>query len=74
MEILLLWWDDLDDAVATLRHVAPKLLGFLFACTMFVATALALVASPQVMLVTFASVLSVSLFWAIRRRVLQPDR
>ncbi|HEY8539666.1 MAG TPA: hypothetical protein VIL28_12425 [Steroidobacteraceae bacterium] len=29
MEFLLLWIDELDDAVGMLRHLAPKILAFL---------------------------------------------
>ena len=38
MEFLLLWVDDLDDALGALRHLAPKILGFLFAVALFVGT------------------------------------
>ena len=41
MEFLLLWVDDLDDAIGALRHLAPKILGFLFAAGLFVAMTLA---------------------------------
>lgn len=68
MEFLLLWIDDLDDAVGALRHLAPKILGFLFAIALFVGTTLVLSLAPHFTLVAAALVLSASLFETIRRR------
>jgi hypothetical protein len=68
MEFLLLWIDDLDDAVCALRHLAPKIVGLLFAIALFVGTTLVLSLSPQFTLVVAALVLSVSLFETVRRR------
>jgi hypothetical protein len=68
MEFLLLWIDDLDDAVGALRHLAPKILGFLIALTLFAATGLALSLAPQATLSIAGLVLSASLIEAVRRR------
>jgi hypothetical protein len=65
MEFLLLWVDDLDDAMGALRHLAPKILGFLFAITLFVGTTLAFSLAPQA---SVAVLLSVALLEAARRR------
>jgi len=35
MEFLLLWADELDDALAVLRHYAPRILGLLVALALF---------------------------------------
>ena len=43
MEFLLLWADELDDALAVLRHYAPRILGLLAALALFAATGFALV-------------------------------
>ena len=68
MEFLLLWIDDLDDALGALRHLAPKILGFLFALLLFTATGLALSLAPQATLAIVGLVLSASLFETVRRR------
>ena len=48
MEFILLWIDELDDAIGALRHLAPKILGFLLAVALFASTAFAIVIAPQV--------------------------
>ena len=68
MEFLLLWIDDLDDALGALRHLAPKILGFILAVALFAGTCIALVRMPQVALATIAFVLSASLVESYRRR------
>ena len=68
MEFLLLWVDELDDVVGALRHLAPKILGFLAAVLLFVGTALALSLAPQATLGVVGAVLSASLIEAVRRR------
>lgn len=68
MEFLLLWVDELDDVVGALRHLAPKILGLLFAVLLFAGTTLAFSLAPQVTLGVLGFVLSVSLFEAARRR------
>jgi hypothetical protein len=67
MEFLLLWADELDDALAVLRHYAPRILGLLVALALFAATGFALVVAPHVTLAVFAVVLSATLFEALRR-------
>jgi hypothetical protein len=68
MEFLLLWIDDLDDAFGAVRHLAPKILGFLFALLLFAATGLALSLAPQATLAIVGLVLSASLIQTVRRR------
>ena len=46
MEFLLLWWDNLDDALCATRHLAPKILGFLLAFALFALTGFALLLAP----------------------------
>jgi hypothetical protein len=76
MEILLLWADDLDDALAVLRHYAPRILGLFLALALFAATGFALMYAPHVTLAVFAVVLSATLFEALRRRLarVSPER
>jgi hypothetical protein len=69
MEFLLLWADELDDALAVLRHYAPRILGLLLALALFAATGFALVFAPHVTLAAFAVILSAALFEALRRRL-----
>jgi hypothetical protein len=68
MEFLLLWADELDDALAVLRHYAPRILGFLVALALFAATGFALMRAPQVTLGAFAVILSGTLIETLRRR------
>ena len=68
MEFLLLWVDELDDAVGTLRHLAPKIVGFLFAIVLFLGMALAFSLAPQTTLGVVTVVLSASLIEVARRR------
>ena len=71
MEFLLLWVDDLDDALGALRHKAPKILGLLLAIALFAATGLALSLAPQATLAAAGLLLSVSLLESVRRRRLE---
>jgi hypothetical protein len=68
MEFLLLWADDLDDAVGAAKHLAPKLLHLLAALALFAATCFALVLAPQLTLAALALVLSAALIEIVRRR------
>lgn len=72
MEFMLLWIDDLDDALGALRHLAPRILsrilGFLAATALFAVTGFALVFAPHVALALIAVVLCASLLEAVRRR------
>jgi hypothetical protein len=68
MEFLLLWVDDLDDAIGALRHLAPKILSFLIAFALFAGTGFALVRAPHATLCVIALILSASLIEAVRRR------
>ena len=68
MEFLLLWADELDDALGVLRHYAARILGLLAALALFATTGFALILAPQLTLVAFAVVLSATLFETLRRR------
>jgi hypothetical protein len=68
MEFLLLWVDELDDAMGALRHLAPRIIGLLIAAALLAATGFALVLAPELTLAAGAGVASVSLFEAVRRR------
>jgi hypothetical protein len=69
MEFMLLWMDNLDDALCALRHLAPRILGFLLAIGLFCATGVALVTSPQTTIAILAVTASVVLFDSARRRL-----
>ena len=68
MEFLLLWVDELDDVLGALRHLAPRILGFLTATALFVATGVAVLMAPQVTLTVGAIVFSATLLEVARRR------
>jgi len=69
MEFLLLWADNLDDAIGALRHLAPKIFGLLAAIALFALTGFALIRAPQITLAGIAAVvLSAGLIEAVRRR------
>jgi len=68
MEVFLLWIDELDDVLGAARHLAPKLLGFLFALGLFAATVFALSLTPHATLAVTGLVLSATLAEAVRRR------
>ena len=68
MEFLLLWIDDLDDALGALRHLAPKILGLLFAIALFIGTMFAFSLAPQLTLGAIGAVLYVSILESVRRR------
>jgi hypothetical protein len=71
MEFILLWIDELDDAIGALRHLAPKILGFLLAIGLFAVTGFALVLAPQTTLAIIAFAASASLLEVLRRRRLR---
>ena len=68
MEFLLLWADDLDDALGALRHLLPSILSFLAAVALFAATGFAVMLAPHVALPALALVLSATLVETVRRR------
>jgi hypothetical protein len=68
MEFLLQWADELDDALAVLRHYASRILGLIVALALFAATGFALILVPHITLAVFALVLSATLFESLRRR------
>jgi uncharacterized membrane protein len=69
MEFLLLWADELDDALAVLRHHAPRILGLFVAVALFAATGFALMYAPHLTIAILAVALSATLFEAVRRRI-----
>ncbi|HKE94825.1 MAG TPA: hypothetical protein VKB34_10995 [Povalibacter sp.] len=69
MEFLLLWIDDLDDAIGALRHLAPRILGFVVALGLFAATGIALLIAPHIVFAIMILALSVSLIEVARRRL-----
>jgi len=68
MEFLLLWADNLDDAVGALRHLAPKLIGFLFALALFAGTCFALILTPHITLALLAVSIAAAVVEVARRR------
>lgn len=68
MEFLLLWADNVDDALCAVRHLAPKILSFVAAFALFALTGFALLLAPHVTLAIIALVLSASLVEHVRRR------
>lgn len=68
MEFLLLWMDELDDAISTLRHLLPSIVGLLVAVVLFIATGVALMLAPQIVVPLAAVALSASLLEMARRR------
>jgi hypothetical protein len=74
MEFLLLWADDLDDAVGAARHMLPRGLGMLASIGLFALTGFALVAATRPTLLAIALALSVALIEVLRRRVTHASR
>lgn len=70
MEFLLLWVDELDDALGALRHLAPRILGFFAAIVLFAVSGIALVFAPHA-LALIVIVLCASLLETVRRRRLR---
>jgi hypothetical protein len=68
MEFLLLWADDLDDAIGALRHLAPKFIGLLFALALFAATCFALILTPHLTLALLAVSIAAAIVEVARRR------
>ena len=68
MEFLLLWADNLDDALCAVRHLAPKILSFLAAFALFALTGFALMLAPQATLAVIGLMLSATLLEHLRRR------
>jgi len=69
MEFLLLWIDEMDDALGALRHMASRILGLILALALFAATGFGLVLAPHVTLAALAVLLSASLLEVARRRL-----
>jgi hypothetical protein len=68
MEFLLLWADDLDDAIGALRHLAPKFIGLLFALALFAGTCFALILTPHLTLALLAVSIAAAIVEVARRR------
>jgi Flp pilus assembly protein TadB len=73
MEFLLLWIDELDDALGALRHLAPKIAGFCLAVALFALTGFALVVAPHTTLAIAGVVLTATLFEFARKRRRQQE-
>lgn len=71
MEDWLLVLDELDDAVAAARHMAPRLLGFIAALALFSLTVLSFLFLPKVTLAVAGVLLSIVLIERVGRRILQ---
>lgn len=69
MEILLLWADNLDDAISALRHYGPRITGLLLAIALFVATGIGLLLAPPLVLAAAAGCAAVT--EVLRRRRLR---
>lgn len=69
MEVFLLWLDELDDAVAMLRSLWPRLLGLCVAFVLLLGTGFALLRFPHLILPVAALGLSASLVDRVRRRL-----
>lgn len=67
MEFLLLWADEIDDAMGALRHLAPRALGLILALTVFLAAVIALMLAAEITLAICALVLSAGLLAVVRR-------
>ncbi|MBM0107616.1 hypothetical protein JM946_22975 [Steroidobacter sp. S1-65] len=74
MEFLLLWADNLDDALGAVRHLAPKILSFLAAFALFALTGFALMLAPEATLAVIGLMLSVPLLEHLRRRRASPAK
>lgn len=72
MEVFLLWMDDLDDAVVALWTLLPRVLGFLAASAMLVATGFACLRLPALAAPSLALLLVASLLQRSRRPAAMP--
>ena len=68
MENLLLVLDEVDDVVGIVRHLAPRLLGFLAALVLFALTVLTFLFLPKVALAALGVLLSVALIDRVSKR------
>ena len=68
MEFLLLWADDLDDALGALRHLWPQVVDFITATLLFAVTGFGLLLVPQTTLIAGALLFSATLLEMLRQR------
>ena len=68
MEFLLLWADELDDALGALRHLWPQIVDFMIAALLFAMTGFGLLLATQTTLIGVALLLSVMLLEILRQR------
>ena len=68
MEFLLLWADEIDDALGALRHLWPQIVDFVLAMLLFVMTGFGLVLATQVTLLGGVVLLSAMLLELLRQR------
>jgi len=68
MEFLLLWADELDDALGALRHLWPQIVDFVLAMLLFVMTGFGLVLATQTTLLGAVVLLAAMLLELLRQR------
>ncbi len=71
MEVFLLLADEIDDAVAILRSLWPRLFGLVVAISLLFVTGFAVRSFPRATLPVVAVLLSATLFERLRRRHLE---
>jgi hypothetical protein len=68
MEFLLLWADELDDALGALRHLWPQIVDFMIATLLFATTGFGLVLATETTLIGAIVLLSATLLELLRQR------
>jgi energy-converting hydrogenase Eha subunit G len=68
MEFLLLWADELDDALGALRHLWPQIVDFVLAMLLFVITGFGLLLATQITLPGVVVMLAAMLLELLRLR------
>ena len=68
MEFLLLWADELDDALGALRHLWPQIVDFMIATLLFAVTGFGLVLATETTLIGVTVLLSAMLLEVVRQR------
>lgn len=68
MEFLLLWADELDDALGALRHLWPQIVDFMIATLLFAMTGFGLVLATETTVIGVIVLLSAMLLELLRQR------
>jgi hypothetical protein len=71
MEFLLLWADELDDALGALRHLWPQVVDFLTATLLFAMTGFGLMLATQATVFAVVAVVAATLLEVSRHRRLR---